>query len=369
MNKRLYILFIYFILSLTLFSIDAYADSAKPKTPFLATTLNGNNLTIYWSKVDNAAGYLLSYAPYPALSSIGQLNMGTYTGLNIEDARGYSFYAAVQAYNSEGLLSDFSNINAFASYYLDSDMDGYGNPDMAGIRLSDSSGYIYQPSGYVLNNSDCNDNNAFISPAAIEIPLDGIDQNCDKSDFAALSYNDVESSFEDGLYAQLITNRGLIVCQLEFERTPLTVTNFTGLAEGTINHSRGGLGVRYYDGLTFHRVVKDFMIQGGCPLGTGTGGPGYTFKDEFSAELTHSGAGILSMANSGSNTNGSQFFITHVATSWLDGKHSVFGHVVAGQDVVDKIEAGDTISQVVITRVGEKALSFKSDQAAFDKLK
>ncbi len=180
--------------------------------------------------------------------------------------------------------------------------------------------------------------------------------------------NDIKNKFGNGLYTQIITDKGLIICKLEFEKTPLTVTSFVGLAEGTINHSLGA-GVHYYDGLTFHRVIKDFMIQGGCPLGTGTGGPGYSFKDEFVPKLTHSGPGILSMANSGSNTNGSQFFITHVATPWLDGKHTVFGHVVKGQEIVNAIETNDHILTVTITRAGEAARSFKSDQAAFDQLK
>jgi peptidylprolyl isomerase len=145
----------------------------------------------------------------------------------------------------------------------------------------------------------------------------------------------------------------------------MTVANFLGLAEGRFKATSGK---RYYDGLKFHRVVESFMIQGGDPTGTGTGGPGYSFPDEFSPELKHDGPGVLSMANSGVNTNGSQFFITHVATPWLDGKHSIFGRVVSGQEVVNAIKAGDTIRSVKISRVGKDAQAFTVTQESFDKM-
>jgi peptidyl-prolyl cis-trans isomerase B (cyclophilin B) len=139
--------------------------------------------------------------------------------------------------------------------------------------------------------------------------------------------------------ATFTTNKGEIRVELFADKTPKTVANFEKLA------SEG-----FYDGLKFHRVIDDFMIQGGCPQGTGTGGPGYTFEDEFDPSLKHDGPGVLSMANAGPNTNGSQFFITHVATPWLDGKHSVFGKVLGdGQKVVDKIKQGDKIEKLTIS--------------------
>jgi len=177
----------------------------------------------------------------------------------------------------------------------------------------------------------------------------------------------------DGLYAQMETSKGTIVLQLEYEKTPLTVANFVGLSEGTKFYSKNpgespkDQGKPFYDGLTFHRVIPDFMIQGGDPQGAGTGGPGYRFRNEIDPSLKHDRAGILSMANAGPDTNGSQFFITHKETPWLDGKHTVFGHVVEGQDVVNKIQKGDTIKTIKILRIGEKAKAFKGNEADFEK--
>jgi peptidylprolyl isomerase len=169
----------------------------------------------------------------------------------------------------------------------------------------------------------------------------------------------------DGLYAEMETSGGNIVLQLEYQKVPMTVANFVGLAEGSIVFENRS-SKRFYDGLTFHRVIKDFMIQGGDPFGNGQGGPGYSFPDEFHISLRHSGPGILSMANSGPDTNGSQFFITHKATPWLDGKHTVFGHVVSGQEVVNSIKQGDVIKKVRIKRVGAEAKAFKVNQVVFD---
>ena len=154
------------------------------------------------------------------------------------------------------------------------------------------------------------------------------------------------------LYANFDTDRGAVRVELYPDKAPLTVANFVNLAR------RG-----FYDGLNFHRVIKDFMIQGGCPQGTGTGGPGYKFEDEANNGVRHE-RGVLSMANAGPNTNGSQFFITHVATPWLDGKHTVFGKVVDGMDVVDKVAHGDKIKSVKIEGDADAALAAKADRVA-----
>ena len=171
---------------------------------------------------------------------------------------------------------------------------------------------------------------------------------------------------KEGMYAKIKTNKGDIMLELEFEKTPLTVANFVGLAEGKIKNNKKELGEPYYDGLKFHRVIADFMIQGGCPDGNGMGGPGYQFPDEIHPDLKHSGPGILSMANAGPGTNGSQFFITHKETPWLDGKHTVFGKVTEGQDVVDAIAQDDKIIEIDIIRKGENAKRFDS-KAIFDR--
>ena len=178
---------------------------------------------------------------------------------------------------------------------------------------------------------------------------------------------------KDGLFAVMDTAKGTIVLELYYKDAPLTVTNFVGLAEGTLDASKGK---KYYDGLKFHRVIADFMIQGGDPLGNGTGGPGYTFPDEIVEKYKFTGAGILAMANAGSGangegTNGSQFFITHVETPWLNGKHTIFGHVVdeASQLTVNAIKQNDKINSVKIIRQGKDAESFTATQDDFDALK
>lgn len=172
---------------------------------------------------------------------------------------------------------------------------------------------------------------------------------------------------EDGLYAQMKTNKGDILLKLEYQKTPITVANFVALAEGTNPFVEEKLkGKPYYNGLKFHRVIADFMIQGGDPDATGAGGPGYKFKDEFDESLKHTKGGILSMANAGPGTNGSQFFITHKATPWLDNKHSVFGEVLEGMDVVNKIAQGDEIMELNIIKIGTDAKNFNAKKVFSD---
>ena len=169
----------------------------------------------------------------------------------------------------------------------------------------------------------------------------------------------------EGIYAKCNTSKGLILLKLNYKETPGTVGNFVSLAEGTQKNSYKNSGEPYYDGLKFHRVIPNFMIQGGCPQGTGSGGPGYQFDDEFHPDLKHNREGILSMANAGPGTNGSQFFITHGPTGWLDGKHTVFGYVVEGQDIVNLVEQGDLIESLTIEYHGEAAEKWNA-QLAFN---
>ncbi|HJR99705.1 MAG TPA: peptidylprolyl isomerase [Flavobacterium sp.] len=169
---------------------------------------------------------------------------------------------------------------------------------------------------------------------------------------------------DDGIFATINTNKGAIVLQLEFQKTPVTVANFISLAQGKNEFvtEKKLKGKPFYDGLKFHRVISDFMIQGGDPLGTGAGSPGYSFKDEFLADLKFDKGGILAMANSGPKTNGSQFFITHKETPWLNGKHTIFGHVVQGMDIVNSIAQDDVIKNIIITQKGSLAKKFKADK-------
>jgi cyclophilin family peptidyl-prolyl cis-trans isomerase len=167
------------------------------------------------------------------------------------------------------------------------------------------------------------------------------------------------SNSNDGIFADIETSKGKITVQLEYKKTPITVANFIALAEGTSTYVKADLkGKPFYNGLKFHRVIKDFMIQGGDPLGNGSGDPGYKFKDEFT-DLVHDKGGILSMANSGpGGTNGSQFFITHKDTPWLNGKHTIFGHSVSGMEVINAIVQDDVIKSITIVRKGADANKF-----------
>ena len=168
---------------------------------------------------------------------------------------------------------------------------------------------------------------------------------------------------ENGIYAKFNTTKGSIVVKLTHDLTPGTVGNFVALAEGNLENKVKPQGTKYYDGLKFHRVIPDFMIQGGCPQGTGTGGPGYSFDDEFHPTLKHNRPGVLSMANSGPASNGSQFFITHIPTDWLDNKHTVFGFVEEGQDIVDAVAQGDVLETLEIIRIGDEAKNWNAVEA------
>lgn len=174
---------------------------------------------------------------------------------------------------------------------------------------------------------------------------------------------------EPGLYAEFNTTKGVIVCQLEYQKVPMTVGNFVALVEGKQENSGKPLGQPFYDGLSFHRVIANFMIQGGDVAGNGSGaGTSYKFPDEFDATLRHDGPGVLSMANAGPGTNQTQFFITHVATPWLNDKHSVFGHVVEGQAIVNLIAQGDKMNTVRIIRVGKDAKAFDGKKVYDEKV-
>jgi peptidyl-prolyl cis-trans isomerase A (cyclophilin A) len=173
----------------------------------------------------------------------------------------------------------------------------------------------------------------------------------------------------DGLYAEMTTSKGVILMKLEVEKAPLTVANFVGLSEGKIKNEAKALGVPYYDSMKFHRVIPNFMIQGGDPQGNGSGGPGYAFKDEFDPSLSFTSPGILAMANTGQPiSNGSQFFITHVQTNWLNNKHTIFGKVLEGQNVVNAVAQGDFIVKVKIIRVGKLYKKYKGE-VVFEELR
>ena len=183
-----------------------------------------------------------------------------------------------------------------------------------------------------------------------------------------LAQSGAEKIYPKGLYAELQTNKGLIVLQLEFKKVPMTTANFVGLAEGTIQNSALPEGVRYYDGTIFHRVVPNHVIQAGAPSGTEKTGPGYAYPNEIYPKLSHNKAGVLGMANGGPHTNGSQFYITLSDRSYLDGNYTIFGHVVEGMDVVNRIVQGDFVESVRIVRAGGKAKKFRPDTTSFNTL-
>lgn len=178
---------------------------------------------------------------------------------------------------------------------------------------------------------------------------------------------DTTPALVEGVYARLETDKGVVVCLLEYEKAPLACASFVGLAEGTIESS--AKGKPFYNGLTFHRVSDEFMVQTGCPVGDGSGGPGYTFAAEFHPDLRHSGPGILSLVNNGLNLNGSQFIITQVAAPRRNDRHTVFGRVIRGQDIVNSITKGDRLVKVTIQRIGHKAEAYRIGQDLFDRLR
>jgi len=185
---------------------------------------------------------------------------------------------------------------------------------------------------------------------------------------AAVLFYSCSKKYPDGLYAELVTGKGTIVLLLEYEKTPLTVVNFVGLAEGSLVNTVFPSGRPFYNGSRFHRVAPDHVIQGGAPIAEGSSGSGFTFPNEIHPDLSHDQAGVLGMANGGPHTNSSQFYITLGDRSYLDGDYTVFGRVFTGMEVVNSIVPDDVIESVNIVRVGKKALEFKADDATFSRL-
>jgi len=203
-----------------------------------------------------------------------------------------------------------------------------------------------------------------------------IESNLTADSKSSANNNNVQAKSDEnsgnGVYVEMETSKGTILLRLFYKKVPYTVANFVGLSEGTREWKDPKAGNKknsFYDGLKFHRVIPNFMIQGGDPMGSGRGGPGYKFADEFNPTLIHNKPGILSMANSGPNTNGSQFFITHVPTPWLDGKHSVFGEVVEGMEIVNSIIQGDQIKSLQIIRRGSDAKKFDATNFDYKEMK